>query len=88
MATKNSILLWNFYPKFSQIFQTIVFFVKTRENLTQGFDINLKKDRNSAVLLFSTEFFENILKCFSHLFFVQSAKMLLKVLNLLKNHLN
>ena len=33
---------------FSKISQTIVFFVKTRENLTQGFEIFLKIDQNNA----------------------------------------
>ena len=50
----------NFLKNSSQI----VFFVKTRENLTQGFETFFKIDRIFHFLLFSNEKFENFLKNF------------------------
>ena len=47
---------------FAEISQTIVFFGKTRENLTQGFEMILKIGQNNAFLLFSNEIFEGFLK--------------------------
>ena len=53
-----------------------MFSVKTRENLTQGFEITLKIGRNNSFFLFSNEIFENFLKTFPAIvFFVQSEKI-------------
>ena len=41
-----------------------MFFVKTRENLTQDFEFILKIDQNKAFLCFFKEIFENVLKNF------------------------
>ena len=56
--------LKKFLKIFSQISLTIVFFVKARENLTQGLEIILKIDQLMNFLLFSKEIFENFLKNF------------------------
>ena len=39
------------FENFLKIPQRIMFFVKTRENLTQGFEILLKIDQNNAVFV-------------------------------------
>ena len=62
---------------FSKIPQRIMFFVKTRENLTQVFEIILKIDLNNS---FFVLFLKKSLKIFSKIshtigFFVQSAKI-------------
>ena len=62
---------------FSKNSQTIVFCVKTRENLTRGFEFFLKIDENNAFLLFSKEIFENFLKNVpNNCFFVKTRENL------------
>ena len=60
---KNSIFLMNFYLKNFKIFQQFVFFVQTREKLTQGFEIFCKIGENTAFLQFS---YEIILQIFNN----------------------
>ena len=50
----------------SKISQIIVLFIKTRQNLMQGFEVILEIGRNSAVLLFSKENSESFLKKFQN----------------------
>ena len=70
-------LLWSqeIIENFPKIFPKIVFFVKSRENLTLAFESILKIEQNNAFLLFSKEILESFLRNFpNNCIFRQSAR--------------